>query len=496
MSVKFWLNSDRHGFMRSEDNTSVMPYAFEFDPEILREYDIRGQLNKNLSIDVATHVGLSFGTFVRRKGGRTVCVGYDGRTSSPDFAKAVVNGLTATGCDVEMIGLGPTPMLYFAVKDHKADAGIMITGSHNPPDYNGFKMTLQNGPVFGDQVQELGRLAAAGDYEAGNGTIKTTDIRDAYVERLLRDFTGKRSLKVAWDCGNGASGEIVRRLTSKLPGEHIVLFEEIDGAFPNHHPDPTVDKNLVDLIKTVREKKCDLGVAFDGDADRIGAVDENGDVLRCDNLIALYAAEVLRDMPGATIVGDVKCSKVMFDEIARLGGEPLMWKTGHSLIKSKMQETKSPLAGELSGHIFFSHKFYGHDDGIYCAVRLMNLAAAADGPASSLAAHIPRMHNTPEVRFEVDESMKFSIVSKIAASVKAQVKAGARPGWDINEIDGVRVTTPDGWWLLRASNTQNVLVSRAESESAEGLARLTAMVTEEVKNVGHHINFTGAGNGH
>ena len=461
------------------------PQPHKFDPEILREYDIRGQIGKNLSEDDAYAVGLSFGTYVRRKGGKHVCVGYDGRASSPGFARAVIGGLVATGLRVENVSLGPTPMLYFAVKDRKADGGIMITGSHNPPDYNGFKMTLKDGPVYGEAVQELGRIAAAGDFESGAGSVTDFDIRDIYVDRLLRDWNGKKELKVAWDCGNGAAGEIVRRLTKKLPGEHILLYDEIDGSFPNHHPDPTVDKNLEDLIEAVRANKCDLGVAFDGDADRIGAVDEKGNVLRCDNLITIYAKEVLSDHPGAAIIGDVKCSQVMYDEIKRLGGKPVMWKTGHSLIKAKMAELKSPLSGELSGHIFFGHKWYGFDDGIYCTVRLMNAVADAVGPASTLTAHLPKIHNTPEIRFEVDEKKKFALVKQVAESVKAQ----KIPGADVNEIDGVRVTTLKGWWLLRASNTQNVLVARAEARTPEDLESLKTMLKNEVEKIGYELSF-------
>lgn len=461
------------------------PRPHRFDPEILREYDIRGRIGKNLSESDAHALGLSFGTMIRRKGGKHVCVGYDGRKTSPVFAAALVRGLTETGIDVENIGLGPTPMLWFAVKDRKADGGVMVTGSHNPPDYNGFKMTLQSAPVYGAMVQELGKIAAAGDFESGSGAAKAIDIRDAYVARLLKDFTGKKPLKIAWDCGNGAGGEICRRLTAKLPGEHILLFDDIDGNFPNHHPDPTVDKNLADLIRTVRGKKCDIGIAFDGDADRIGAVDEQGDIMRCDTLIAVYAKSVLKEHPGAPIIADVKCSRVLFDEIARLGGKPVMWKTGHSLIKSKMAETKAPLAGELSGHIFFADKYYGFDDGLYCAIRLINETAGAAGPASSLTAHLPKISNTPEIRFEVEETEKFAIVDNIAKRMKTLEGDGLH----VDDIDGVRVTTPEGWWLLRASNTQNVLVCRAESNNADGLEKMKAMLGGEVKKAGYDIDF-------
>jgi phosphomannomutase len=463
----------------------ITPKAHNFRPEILREYDIRGQVEKTLFPEDALAVGLAFGTYVRRKGGKTVCVGYDGRESSPVFAEQVVAGLMATGIDVEVVGIGPTPMLYFTVKDHVADGGIMITGSHNPSDYNGFKMTLQTGPVFGEAVQELGRIAAAGDYELGQGSVKTTDIQDKYVDRLLRDYKGARDLKIVWDNGNGAAGEITRRLVKKMPGQHFLLFDEIDGTFPNHHPDPTVDANMQDLIAKVREVGADLGVAFDGDADRIGAVDEQGNILRCDTLMCIYARDVLTRHPGATIVGDVKCSQVMYDEIARLGGNPVMWKTGHSLIKSKMYETNSPLSGELSGHIFFGDQYYGFDDGPYCAIRLAMEVANATGPASSLTAHLPSIQNTPEIRFEVEESEKFDLVAKVAQSVKSANDTSI----SVNEIDGVRATTPDGWWLLRASNTQNVLVTRCESQSSEGLERLKQMVISEVAKIGYDVSF-------
>lgn len=463
------------------------PQPYTFDPEILREYDIRGQIGKNLSDADAFAVGCAYGTYVKRKtGGNRICLGFDGRASSPGLQTAMTAGLMAVGIQVERVGLGPTPMLYFAVKDRKADAGVMITGSHNPSDYNGFKMTLQNGPVYGEAVQEIGRIARDGDYDLGQGSVSDHDIQDLYVDRLMRDYKGK-AMKIAWDCGNGAAGEIVRRLTKKLPGEHILLFDEIDGTFPNHHPDPTVDKNLLDLIKVVKEQKCDLGVAFDGDADRVGAVDEHGNILRCDTLITIYAKDVLKRHPGAPIIGDVKCSQVMYDEIKKMGGQPVMWKTGHSLIKAKMYEMKAPLAGELSGHIFFGDGWYGFDDGIYCAIRLMDAVIDADAPASTLSASFPKIFNTPEIRFEVDEVEKFNLVAAVVKSVRAI--AANDPSVTINDIDGARVNTPDGWWLLRASNTQNVLVTRCEAQSADGLERLMAMVKDEVLKIGYSVSF-------
>ncbi len=459
--------------------------AYSFNPTILREYDIRGQIGKNLSTDDAYALGRAFGTYVKRKGGQSISVGYDGRETSPDLAQALSNGLLACGLDVQSIGLGPSPMLYFAVKSQKRDAGVMITGSHNPSDYNGFKMMLLNEGVYGETIQELGQIAATGDFEHGTGTLTNHDIRSDYVARLLQDFVGGRDLKIAWDNGNGAAGGVLKMLTAQLPGEHILLYEEIDGTFPNHHPDPTVDSNLVDLQKAVADHNCDLGIAFDGDGDRIGVVDENGTILRCDILMTIYARDVLARNPDAPIIGDVKCSQVMFDEINRMGGRGVMWKTGHSLIKAKMAELNAPLAGELSGHIFFADGYYGYDDALYCAVRLLNAVGKADGGLSSLTADLPTLHSTAEVRFEVDETEKFDLVPRIFESMKAQNLEGV----SIDDIDGIRVSTADGWWLCRPSNTQSVLVARAEANSVEGLARLTAMAQNEVSQLGYKLEF-------
>lgn len=456
----------------------------KFDPSILREYDIRGLVGKTLNEADAYALGRALGTLIKRKVGSRACVGYDGRLSSPVFAGLLGDGLMDCGINVEHIGLGPTPMLYFAVKDRMADAGVMITGSHNPAEYNGFKIALQSGPFYGDMIQEIGRIAAAGDYETGQGVSNVIDLQDTYVTRLMKDYDGGKPLKIVWDNGNGAAGEILRRLCAQLPGEHTLLYDDIDGNFPNHHPDPTVDKNLADLRRKVLEIGADLGIAFDGDGDRIGAVDEQANILRCDSLMTIYAKDVLDTHPGAPIIGDVKCSDVMFDEIARLGGKPVMWKTGHSLVKAKMAELKSPLAGELSGHIFFADKYYGYDDALYCAVRLLNALGDADGPLSSLTAHLPKLFNTPELRIEVDEAEKFAVVAKIAASLKAAATADSV----INETDGVRVKTPEGWFLIRASNTQNVLVARVESVSEAGKKNLLDMITAEVAKTGYSLN--------
>ncbi len=465
-----------------------MSHAHTFHPTVLREYDIRGIVGQTLTADDARAVGRAFGTVVARGGGKTVCVGYDGRLSSPELEEALVDGLVACGLHVLRIGLGPTPMLYFATRDREAAAGVMITGSHNPPDYNGIKMMLGKGPVYGQQILDLGTIAAKADYVSGQGSSERIDVQDVYVERLLKDYDGLRDLKVAWDAGNGATGEILRRLTAKLPGEHILLFDEIDGTFPNHHPDPTVEKNLVALKAAVAEHGCDLGIGFDGDGDRIGAIDHLGRVVWGDQLVAIYASDVLKSHPGATIIADVKASQTLFDEIARLGGQPLMWKTGHSLLKAKMAETGAPLAGEMSGHIFFADKWYGFDDALYCAVRLIGLVSKLGVRLADLRDRLPTVVNTPETRFQADEERKFRVVQEVKERLAA---AGAT----VNAIDGVRVTTPDGWWLLRASNTQDVLVARAESGTPEGLERLKAMVVEQLEQSGLEApSFEGGGN--
>ena len=469
------------------DDLPEKPEAHKFDPRILREYDIRGLAGDDLSPRDAYALGNAFGSFLIRNGGSNICVACDGRESSPALVRALIKGLLAVGVDVYDVGRGPTPLLYFAVKDRMTDAGVMVTGSHNPPEYNGFKMTLQHGPVYGELVQELGRIAADGEFETGaEGKLRQIDVKKSYIDRLLSDYTGQaRPLNVAWDCGNGAACEVIHDLISRLPGEHTLLFDEIDGTFPNHDPDPTVDANLTDLIAVVKDKGCDLGIAFDGDADRVVVVDERGKIVRCDMLIAIYANGVLEDRKGAPIIGDVKCSQAMFDEIERLGGRPVMWKTGHSLIKAKMAELRAPLAGELSGHIFFADKYYGFDDGLYCAIRLLNEVADTEGTLSSLMSSVPDLYSTPEIRFEVDDDRKFDIVNEIAEELRENTPEGCK----IVDIDGVRVVTESGWWLLRASNTQNVLVTRAEANDTEHLEFLKKMVRDEVEKKGYTVDF-------
>lgn len=447
-----------------------------FNPTSLREYDIRGIVGKTLGPADADAIGRGFGTRVRRAGGTRVAVGYDGRLSSPELETALIGGLTATGVDVVRIGMGPTPMLYYAEATLEVDGGIEITGSHNPADYNGFKMVLQHKPFFGADIQELGRMAAEGDWETGEGTVSTADIEDDYVNRLVAGYAGG-SYKIGWDAGNGVSGPIIEKLVKLLPGEHHLLFTDVDGNFPNHHPDPTEEKNLADLKALVAEKQLDFGLAFDGDGDRIGAIDGQGRVIWGDQILSILAQPVLKELPGATIIADVKASQMLFDRVSELGGKPLMWKTGHSLIKMKMKETESPLAGEMSGHIFFAHEFYGFDDAHYAAVRLIRAAHMIGESITNLRGNMPALVNTPEMRFQVDESRKFAVVDEVLDRLEA---AGA----DVNRTDGARVNTPDGWWLLRASNTQDVLVARAEAKDQAGLDRLLAMIDDQLAQSG------------
>ena len=454
-----------------------------FDASVLREYDIRGIIGQTLGPDDARAIGRSFATLLREAGGETVAIGYDGRMSSPMLEHALCEGLTSGGCNVVRIGLGPTPMLYYAeASSEEIDGGIQITGSHNPPNYNGFKMVFQGRPFFGADIQKLGKIAEEGVWSSGSGEVTERDVMGEYVERLLEglsevDVGELADLKVGWDAGNGAAGPALERLAEKLPGEHHLLFTQIDGHFPNHHPDPTVEANLADLRALVAEKKLDFGVAFDGDGDRIGAIDGEGRVIWGDQLLMIYAEDVLKNHAGATIIADVKASRALFDHVAALGGEPLMWKTGHSLIKSKMKETGSPLAGEMSGHVFFADEYYGFDDALYAGVRLIAATARLGQSVTELREAMPAMLNTPEMRFQVDESRKFAAIAEVSERLKTSPGPDVE---DVNATDGVRVTTKDGWWLLRASNTQDVLVARAESDTKDGLERLMAQIDEQL----------------
>ena len=469
-----------------------MSFRHDFDPTTLREYDIRGIVGKTLHEADAFAIGRCFASVVVRGGGTVVAVGYDGRLSSPSLEAALVAGLKASGVEVVRVGLGPTPMLYYAATVLKAAGGIMLTGSHNPPDYNGFKMMLAGKPFFGKQILEIGQMAAAGDVVAeAVGSDRALDVSADYIDRLAKDWDGgDRALNVVWDNGNGAAGAIIERLVKRLPGTHTVLFPEIDGRFPNHHPDPTVLKNLEALSAEVRARRADIGIAFDGDADRIGVVDDEGHMLFGDQLLVVLARDVLKTHPGAKIIADVKASQVLFDEIARAGGVPEMWKTGHSLIKARMAETGCPLAGEMSGHIFFADKWSGFDDALYAGVRVLGILARGTDKMSAIRRALPQVINTPELRFDCADTRKFAVITEVAARLKAD-------GAKLSDIDGVRVSTADGWWLLRASNTQAVLVARCEASSEAGLERLKAALVTQLEASGLAApDFSGENAGH
>lgn len=453
--------------------------SHQFDASVLREYDIRGAVGRTLGAADAYALGRSFATRVLRAGRRCVAVGRDGRLSSPMLEEALVAGLCASGAEVLLIGLGPTPMLYYAcVSLPQVQDGIQITGSHNPPDQNGFKMVFHGGPFFGPDILDLGRLAARGDWAVGDGTAKAVNVLDAYVERLLAGLRGVAPdalgrLSIAWDAGNGAAGAVIERLCAGLPGRHVLLHTHVDGTFPGHHPDPSVDANLADLREAVARGRLDFGLAFDGDGDRLGVVDAHGRALAGDALIMLFAEDVLKRQSGGTVIADVKASGALFERIRALGGMPVMWKSGHSHIKSKMKETGALLGGEVTGHVFLADDYYGFDDALYAAVRLIAATIHLGQTVTALHDAMPVMVNTPELRFPVDDARKFAVIEEVRARL-------ANQGADVVAIDGVRVTMPEGWWLLRASNTEAMLTARAESRSEQGLGHLLAALDAQL----------------
>jgi phosphomannomutase len=458
----------------------VSASGHRFDPSILRDYDIRGIAGRTLKVADAVALGMAFGSILAERGGRTVAVGRDGRVSSPDLAAAVIDGLLSTGVAVFPIGCGPTPMLNYAVATLPADAGIMVTASHNPADHNGFKMTMRGRPFFGADIRELGRRAAAGGFAVGEGEVRSCEVFDAYVDRLAADIRPDADFRVVWDCGNGATGPVAKALTARLPGRHTVLFDAVDGRFPHHHPDPCVPGNLTHLVAAVREEGADIGFAFDGDGDRLGVVDGEGGILWGDLILAFLVGEVLPRHPGAPVIADVKASGILFDEIRRLGGKPVMTRTGHSVIRTRLAELGAPVAGEMSGHIFFADGYYGFDDALYAAVRFLGALAARGDSLASWRAGLPQILDTPEVRIPCDEPRKFAVIDTLAEALAAE-------GMDFIDIDGVRVETADGWWLLRASNTQAELVARCEAKSPQGLAAAKAAVVERLVAAGFEI---------
>ena len=442
------------------------------NPQIFREYDVRGTVGRDLTPETVGLLGRGVGTLLRRAGGRRAVLGRDNRLSSPGFRDALAAGLLATGVDVVDLGLVTTPLLYYGLFHVPCDGGVMITGSHNPPEFNGFKIAVGKSTIWGARIQELRGVVERGDFETGAGALTTEDIVGPYRDMIHGKIPAlARGLRVAVDGGSGTGGLVAPQLMRELGCEVTELWCTPDGTYPGHFPDPTVPKNLEALIRTVREKGLDLGIGFDGDADRIGVVDERGEILWGDQLLMIYAREVLARGP-ASIVFDVKCSDNLPRDIERHGGRAVIWKTGHSLVKEKLKTEHAALAGEMSGHIFFADGYFGFDDAIYAALRLLRILAAAGRPLSTLLADVPRTWATPEIRVDCPDERKFEVVSALTAAFKARR--------EVLDIDGMRVRYPDGWGLLRASNTQPVLVLRFESTSPEGLARIRAEILGEL----------------
>ncbi len=446
-------------------------------PGIFRAYDIRGIVGQDLDAYVAERIGKAYGTLAFRKGVRKVSVGQDGRLSSDELAEALMKGILSTGIDVVDLAVCPTPLLYFSLFRMDVDGGLMVTGSHNPPDYNGFKVCVGQDTLYGEQIQEIRGVIESGHFREGEGVLTEHAIISDYLEYMLNAFQSLNEsspLHVVMDAGSGMGGLVAPQLLGKLGCRVTSLYCDVDGHFPHHFPDPTVASNLAELIRTVREEQADVGIAYDGDADRIGVVDDRGRIIWGDQLMILFAREILKDQPGATFVSEVKCSQVMYDDIRSHGGNPIMWKTGHSLIKQKMKETGAALAGEMSGHMFFADRYFGYDDAIYASCRLVELLKKNGKRVSDLLSDLPVTFATPEIRRECPDERKFSIVERAREHFAKE--------FEIIDVDGVRILFPDGaWGLIRASNTQPVLVLRFEAKSENRLEEVQEFVEGELR---------------
>ncbi len=432
------------------------------EAHIFREYDIRGVYPEELNEKTVVLLGSAIGTYYSRAGIKKISLGHDCRLSSPDLSKWLSQGLVKTGIDIVDVGMVPTPVLYFSIYHLKMDGGIQITGSHNPPEFNGFKICLGEGSLYGEQIQEIRRICEKGEFSHGQGKIETADVIEPYIKYVTENIRhGDKDVKVVIDAGNGVGGMVAERIYKNLGFEVIPLFCQPDGRFPNHHPDPTIPENLKTIISTVKKESADLGIAFDGDADRIGVVDHEGSIIWGDQLMIIFARDLLEQNPGGKIIGEVKCSQTLYDDIERHGGKAIMWKTGHSLIKKKMKEEKALLAGEMSGHMFFADRYFGYDDAVYAGARLLEIVSRTGKSVKDLLADVPRMVNTPEIRMECPEEKKFEIVKRMVEDFKKDYK--------VIDVDGARVIFDDGWGLIRASNTQPVLVLRFEAADEKRL---------------------------
>ena len=448
----------------------------KINPEIFRQYDIRGIVDEDLTQETVELLGKGIGSYFRKNKSRKVALGRDGRLSSPLFSEALTKGLLSSGCQIVDLGVIPTPLLYFTMYQKKMEAGVIITGSHNPPNYNGFKMMVGEETLFGEAIKDIFTLIQSGDFiEEKSSYQKDYNIVPEYQDYVLNTVKLEKKLKVVVDAGNGTAGVVAVPIFKKLGCEVIELYCEIDGSFPNHHPDPTLPEALEDLIQKVKETNADLGIAYDGDGDRIGVIDDVGNIIWGDVLMVLFARDILPSNPGATIISEVKASKVLYDEIEKLGGRPIMWKTGHSFIKKKIKEEKALLAGEMSGHIFFADRFFGFDDAIYSSARLLELLSRSDKKISQLLSDLPKTFNTPEIRIYASDEVKFKIVEEVKKELSQK--------YPIIDIDGVRAIYPRGWGLVRASNTQEVLVLRFEADTEKDLKNIESEVKQVIEDV-------------
>ena len=445
----------------------------KINPQIYREYDIRGVVDKDLTHDIAKRLGQGFGTHMARLGRKNLVVGRDGRLSSPSYGEALIEGLISTGCNIVDIGVCPTPVYYFSIFHLDKDGGMMVTGSHNPPEFNGFKVSVGKSTIFGEEIQKLGRLIEKGEFVNGKGNFSKFEIIKPYLDYIKKNIHLEKKMRVVIDAGNGTAGVLAGPLLRDLGCEVEELYCEIDGRFPNHFPDPTIPGNLKDLIDRVKKNRADVGIGYDGDADRIGVADDQGNIIWGDQLMILFAREILKYKKGATFVAEVKCSQNLFNDIEKHGGKAIMWRTGHSLIKEKMREENAVLGGEMSGHIFFADRYFGYDDAIYASCRLIELLSKTDRKLSQLLADVPKTFITPEIRVDCPDEIKFKVVEK--------VKEELRKGYSIIDVDGVRVKFEDGWGLVRASNTQPVLVLRFEALTQERLQEIKKLVEEKLQ---------------
>ncbi len=445
------------------------------NPEIFRQYDIRGIAGKDMEEADVEELGKGIGTFLGEQGKRNIVVGRDCRVSSPAYAAALIRGLGATGCQVIDIGVCPTPVSYFAIRHLEADGGVMVTASHNPPEYNGFKICSGLDSVWGEQIQQIRRIIEDGKFAGGRGSTVERDVLEAYKRYVIDNISLSRPLEVAVDAGNGTAGITAVPVMEALGCRVDSLYCEMDGTFPNHEADPTVAANMAELVELVKGKGLDVGFGFDGDGDRIGVVDRDGKMIFGDQLMIIFSREILARKPGATFIGEVKCSQTMYDDIEKHGGRAIMWKTGHSLIKQKMKEVKAELAGEMSGHIFFADRYLGYDDAVYAACRLLEILASTGKSLGELLEDVPETYNTPEIRVDCPDKIKFEVVRKVTEHFQALQK--------VIDIDGARILFDDGWGLVRASNTQPALVLRFEALSPEALEKIRATVESALEKI-------------